>query len=53
MIFDPVSFNDKKNSQILIVPGLKICAVLCENILEEPTKSQIDVNSSADNNKLK
>ena len=45
IIFDPVSFNEKKISQTLIVPGLKINAVLCENILEEATKSQIDVNS--------
>ena len=47
---EPLSLNDKKISQTLIVPGLKINAVLCENILEEPTKSQIDGNSSTDNN---
>ena len=50
MISNPVSLNDKNISQTLIVPGLKISAVLCENIWEEPTKSQIDVNSSADSN---
>ena len=50
MIFDPVSFNDKKISETLIVPGLKINAVLFDNVLEEHTKSQIDINSFADNN---
>ena len=50
MTSDPVSLNDKKITEIPIVPGLKIKAVLCENILEEPTKWQIDVNCSADNN---
>ena len=52
MISDPVSLNDKKISLTLIVTGLKISAVLYENILEEPTKSQIDVNCSADNNNM-
>ena len=50
MISDPVSLNDKKISQTLIVPDLKINSALCGNILEKPTKTQIGVNSSADNN---
>ena len=51
MIFDLVSLNNKKISQTLIVRGLKITAVLCENILEEYAKSWIDMmNFSADDN---
>ena len=45
MISDPVTLSDKK-----ISPTPKINAVLHKNILEEPTKSQTDVSSSADNN---
>ena len=48
MIFDPVSF---KKILTLFVSGLKIYAVVCENILKKKhEKSWIDMNSSTDNN---
>ena len=50
MISNPVSLNDKNISQTLIVPGLKISAVLCENILEKDVKSWIYMNCSVDEN---
>ena len=40
----------KKNSKTLISPGLKGNAFVCENILKEHVKSQIDMNCFADDN---
>ena len=48
MVFDSMSFNYKNISQTVIVLGLKINAVLSENILEVHAKSHIDMNSAAD-----
>ena len=48
MIFNLVQLNDKKISKTLIFPGLKINAVVCENILKEHVKSKIDMNYFAD-----
>ena len=45
-----MQLNDKKISKTLIFPALKINAVVCENILKEHVKSQIDMNCFADDN---
>ena len=50
MISDPVPLNDRRSSQTLFVPGLKINAVLSENILEEDARPWIDINYSVDEN---
>ena len=50
MISVPVSFNYMKISQTLIVPALKINAIMYENILEELGKSCIDMYYYADDN---
>ena len=50
MIFNLVPLNDKKISKTLIFPGLKGNVFVCENILKEHVKSQIDMNCFADDN---
>ena len=45
-----MSLNDNKISQTFIFPGLKINAIVFENIVEEYAKSQIDMKYSTDDN---